>query len=519
MTQAVDPATGTTKGPAQRVTLDAAQGLLDVSPDGTLIAYTTTRWSDGNSRLQVVPARGGPVKSIQSARNFYAPRFAPDGQSVYITAYSFDGQPSKLLRVPVRGGDATLVMQKPSFAGTYLSWKGAEVTIHTQQGHFTAVTLHGDTLWSISNATRPVSFSPDGKSTLVTTSETGAGVRLFPLNGGKPHDITAGDTYDYPSGWSADGQRVFIETPGGTKNALVSVSVDGKHRESIPSPTNTSWKGLASIVGDGRFLVSQAMGSASDKYRAVFDTKTRTQTTVGHTADFRSISGPGGYWSSVPALYFLDRDSNGTELRKLGDDGQLRTVRRLSFDVPAKARRVSFANDRLAYWVTEGDSAVLYLADADLTPKRVYAFRGFVNESSLSFDGSALAAVTTSGPKASNPTSYVTLLSFSRSGDLDHAPRLILTIDPWDLLWLRDNRSVIAMQVADGGMDTRVLKFSLDAAQSVNLTAGEKMTFWDQYPSPDGKWTVLPVEKARGGSIWRVDLEAAAKAWQERKRK
>jgi hypothetical protein len=206
------------------------------------------------------------------------------------------------------------------------------------------------------------------------------------------------------------------------------------------------------------------------------------------------------------------------ELRRLGGDGQLSSVRRLSFDLPSNAE-VSFANDRLVYWVRSADSAVLYVADHDRAPKRVYAFQGSVTSSVLSFDGSALAATTLSGPARGTALSHVMMLGITPSGALAGVPRSIQTSAVWDLMWLRDNRSFLALENIDNALTTRIDKFTMDSARPVIVTAGEPMTFWDQYPSPDGRWTAIPVEKARGGTIWRIDLEAAAKAWQTRTRK
>lgn len=522
MTQAIDRGTGAAKGAPKRVTLDEGE-MLDVSPDGSFIAYTTLKWSDGKQRLQLVPARGGPARVIHSAANLYNPRFAPDGQSVFVTVIaSSDGmlmrKPSQLLRVPAQGGSATVVLEAPFMSGP-LHFVDAKIALLKGPDYYTAVTFSGDTVWSIPSPamSRATRLTGDGKSMLMVTWAIGAGIRLFPLNGGVPRDLTTGNAYDYPAGWSTDGKRLLIAPERQKEKGLLSVSVDGQHREFIPFPADSAWS-EPQILGDGHLWVFPHLSSATDRYLSMYDTKARTLSTVARSANLKGINGPGGYWTGVPALYYLDRGANGMELRKLGDDGQLRTVRRLSFDMPSTAK-VSFANDRLVYWVTAGDSAILFVADPDRAPKRVYAFRGSVGESSLSFDGHTLAATTLSGPARGTALTHVMMFGLTPSGDLAGAPRSIQTSGVWDLMWLRDNRSLLALENTDDGLVTRVLSFSMDAARPVNVTAGEPMTFWDQYPSPDGKWTALPVEKARGGAIWRVDLEAAAKAWRERKRK
>jgi Tol biopolymer transport system component len=518
MTQAIDSRTGAAQGTPQRVTLDDALDLV-VSPDGSLIAYTTGVRSDGKHRLQVVPARGGPARVVHaSAQPMRKPHFAPDGQSIYVTVVALKKKPSQLVRVPIGGGPTTVVFESLSEATRGIEMIGADVVLLVGRNRLNGVTLRGDTLWSMP---RPAAsgmlpgFTADGKSMLLPTSETGARIRLVPVNGGAPRDITAGDTYDYPAGWSADGQRVYIASDN---NGLHSMSVDGKHSEFIPFPADSQRSGPALIIGDGRFWAFPRLRAVSDGYLSVYDTKTRALNVVARSADLREVVGPGGYYTSAPALYYLDRGANGTELRSLGGDGQLRTVRRLSFDLPTEAI-VCFANDRLAYWVKSADSAVLYVADHDRAPKRVYAFRGTVTYAALSFDGSALASTALGEPAGGTGLYQVMMLGITPSGALTGVPRSITTSAVWDLMWLRDNRSLLALENIDNALTTRVVKFTMDAARPVVVTGGEPMTFWSQYPSPDGRWTAIPVEKARGGTIWRIDLEAAAKAWQARPRK
>lgn len=530
MTQAIDPGTGKAKGAPQRVTLDEATGL-DLSPDGSLIVYSTRRWADAKTRLKVVPARGGPARVIHSAVYFRPPpRFAPDGRSVFATVISGDRAPNQLLRVPVHGGAAKVVLEMPWSSGP-MRWVSANVALLQGPDRLSAVTLSGDTLWSIPDPPGSMSamrLSPDGKSALLPTHQSrGADIHLVPTDGGTPRNLTTGVAhdspiegvpYDYPAGWSADGRRIYIETERQKKKGILVVDVDGHPGEFIPLPTDSNRIGFPRIIADGRIWV-WPQRSAADRYLSLYDTKTRTQSILPRSAGLKRINGPGGYDVGVPELYYLDRGANGLELRKLGGDGQLRTVRRLSFDVPPTAK-VSFANDRLVYWVPAGDSAVRYVADADRVPKRVYALRGSVGESPLSFDGRSLAVSTLSGPARGSALTHVMMLGLTPSGDLAGEPRSIQTSMVWDLRWLPDNRSLLALEMQEDGSVTRVMKFSMDAARPVNVTAGEPGKFWNQYPSPDGVWTAIAVEKgSRGGTIWRVDLEAAARAWRARARK
>ena len=65
---------------------------------------------------------------------------------------------------------------------------------------------------------------------------------------------------------------------------------------------------------------------------------------------------------------------------------------------------------------------------------------------------------------------------------------------------------------------TRVLRIPMDEGQQpTSLTPNEKRTFWDQYPSPDGRYVAIPVEQFGSSTLWSIDVDVAGKAWREKK--
>jgi hypothetical protein len=81
-----------------------------------------------------------------------------------------------------------------------------------------------------------------------------------------------------------------------------------------------------------------------------------------------------------------------------------------------------------------------------------------------------------------------------------------------------DGRAVTLLEEKGTSTETRVIRVPVSASeQVVSLTPGERGTFWGQLTSPDGRYVAIPVEKFGASTLWSIDVEAAAKAWREKK--
>jgi Tol biopolymer transport system component len=81
---------------------------------------------------------------------------------------------------------------------------------------------------------------------------------------------------------------------------------------------------------------------------------------------------------------------------------------------------------------------------------------------------------------------------------------------------LPDSRSVLV--VDDAADRTRVLRVPMEEGQQpTSLSPNERNKFWDQFPSPDGRYVAIPVEQFGSSTLWSINVEAAAKAWRENK--
>ena len=145
------------------------------------------------------------------------------------------------------------------------------------------------------------------------------------------------------------------------------------------------------------------------------------------------------------------------------------------------------------------------------------AVHGDVAELAWSPDGSTLAGVVRSA-QSGNGIAHVVFARVSDDGRMNGTHRFVPTDRAWDLYWQPDGRSVLVMEEQGSTQRTRVLRVTMDEGrQPVSITPNEKGTFWDQYPSPDGRYTAIPVEQFGGSTLWSIDVEEAAKAWRAKK--
>ena len=87
-----------------------------------------------------------------------------------------------------------------------------------------------------------------------------------------------------------------------------------------------------------------------------------------------------------------------------------------------------------------------------------------------------------------------------------------------DLFWAADDRSLIALEYPESGFDTRLIRIPANGGAPSYILREGQATFWDHHPSPDGRYTLVPVEVAQGSTLWRVDLKAAEAAYKQRRR-
>lgn len=526
-----DPVAGRIVGPLKRVSLDETGAWgFDISSDGTRIVYVD------RNRLRVIPASGGAATTIldYSAPGngmLMTPRFSADGREVFVSALEQGNAHSRVLRVPATGGAVTMVMVGPPDG---MAWRVAAAPAKDRAIVYgprttSILTLRGDTLAIVPQAWpgTSVSFSRDGRRLLKAFTGSSQIVRLIPTSGGKPIDATPGKGIHDPISWSADGKRLFSlvgdTTPERWKAGMLVSEVESGARRFIPfAPSDTAftWKtwGLLSVSGDGRFWALLPRPSASPASGLVlYDTESRRAREVTKAA-VHLVGSEHGPRQGGTEFYYVEQRGAEFELRAVSGAGEPRVL--LASARLRAPTLIRVHGDRVAVSEIRGDSTVLYLARVGSQERQLTTIAGHISSIAWSPDGFTLAGTVKSPGSAAAAEYTVMLLGVTEQGSLARAPRFVRTDRSWDLAWLADGRAVTILENQTQSERTRVLRVPVDQGQQpTSLTPNERGTFWDQYTSPDGRYVAIPVEQSGPSTLWSIDVEAAAKAWREKRRK
>lgn len=167
------------------------------SPDGQTLAVTLSR--EGGSQLYLMSRTGGtPRRLTNSGAIDTEPCFSPDGRTLYFV--SDRGGSPQIYRMPVAGGAA----ERVTFSGNY----------------------------SISPA-----ISPDGR-TLAYISRQGNAFKLqtMDLQSGTVTGLTDTNDDESPS-FAPNGRLVIYATRAGGRDVLMTTTLDGKIKATLPSPS------------------------------------------------------------------------------------------------------------------------------------------------------------------------------------------------------------------------------------------------------------------------------------------
>jgi serine/threonine protein kinase/WD40 repeat protein len=282
----------------------ANAGPMDVSPDGTRIAFTN---GGVDSDLVEVPLDGSTVREVlATSGNETNPSWSPDGASLAYVQDSHDGgtriwlrtvdgswsrplhepgPPGSTFTNPRFSPDGRRIVYEMWSQEGYTVWVtavsgGAPVRLTTERDHMHSPAWSPDGNWIAYRANigdrRLLEKAPSGGGRPITLAQTvsasgiswsptgdwilysdGLGLRLTPAAGGESRDLT-----DRPSasfGFSRDGRRVYFTRSDGARWALWSVQVPSglaRKERSLDVPASAALRGFSLHPDGTRFLAS-----------------------------------------------------------------------------------------------------------------------------------------------------------------------------------------------------------------------------------------------------------------------
>lgn len=292
----VVPSSGPASSAIQFTRGEKSVSNVEWSPDGKSIAFTTSRGTEEEPQVWMIPADGGEASEITNhkggVRGF---QFSPDGKSLLLVAQD---QPPKDEETRKKDKDDAMVIdhdfkmahlwlwdldkktEKRLTDGTFTvsdpHWSpdGARITYTTNP---TPKADDGGktTLWVLtvasgdkkklvegSRPTHTARWSADGKWIAYLGSATDAGVNqthlyVISAEGGAPRELTT--SFELDAGapvWSSDGRSIYFtsETRESTEVFAADVSAAAVHQVSQHGGTLN----LAELSHDGRFAVGTA---------------------------------------------------------------------------------------------------------------------------------------------------------------------------------------------------------------------------------------------------------------------
>jgi serine/threonine-protein kinase len=440
---------------APPIALNQGARLLDVSPDGSLIAYVGNDVAGGQALfLRRADAVGATL--VEGTKGALQPFFSPDG------AWLGFVQEGDIKKVRVAGGPALTVARGADPWGIH--W-GATNTIIFRSGSSIAVVpaaggnpreVAGD---SVGAMLRWPELLPDGRAALVTLFPAleRAQIALLDVETGSLDTVIPEGTHPH---YLQTGHVVYGHPDGG----VFAVPFDVGARRVTGDPVPVVEDVLVFGGGATQFAVS-ASGTAA------------------YAGGARSLD----------ELVLVDLDGRETPIP--GDVGGFAGPR-----FSPDGRRIAFTLDQ------SGTGSDIYVHDLELSTRSRITFTGSNRYSSWSPDGAWLVfASSREGSEGNDP--------YRRRADGGGSEEALLQIsgEHFPQEQLADGTLLYRENSAGGGRDL-LIKTPADSAAKVFLNNP-----WDEIApriSPDGRWVAYSSNETAGFEVYVTSFPEAAGRWQ-----
>jgi eukaryotic-like serine/threonine-protein kinase len=264
------------RGPGESAERDltvlSSSYLLDLSMDGRLALIREESPGRGSYSLYARPTDGSPAKRISEG---IAGSLSTDSRWVLAV---LEGPPRRLVRVPTGAGQAepiALGSIQPDWAVWFPDDRRILVC-GRQPGRAESTFV----LDSLATVPRPIAgvricptnrdaISPDGRLFAALDAEGKA--KVFPVDGGDPHEIPALVPWTRPVQWAPDGSSMFVRDPLKVPARVYRVHLATGRKDfwkelDTPDPTATHSIGQVRLTRDGRYYAYGYERSLTDLY-------------------------------------------------------------------------------------------------------------------------------------------------------------------------------------------------------------------------------------------------------------
>jgi dipeptidyl aminopeptidase/acylaminoacyl peptidase len=507
MSIAFDARTGRASGPPRQVTLEGiatARTLIPrpVSPDGRWLLYYPCC---SERSIRIVPAEGGEARVI--ARPPAQPGqivWSSDGESVLYVYLDAATETRHRVRAFLDGRPEQTVLSTQEPPGIALpdGRHAIRVPLGSAMDPREGTLLDGYAQ-PLARFEVPEDFalrgiSPDGRAILGRSSQAGGALTYVPLAGGPSLQITTGERYDWPQGWSARGEIVHA-----TRVADSLAITSGTVRR-VLSPPPGQRVAVGAVAGDWvAYSVGDRVTNRSLRVLNMVDGREITLSDMNYQVPGNAtVRGAGGWYGlSGEDFIFYERDGSRVRLVAARPNGATRLLRELPVDVAARGP-VSVAGSRIA-WTGSGDRAgdLLIAAGSTDQPRRVYAAPAQITEITFSHDGARVALGLADGS--------FQVLRLGADLSVIGEPQVVpVPFEYWyETQWLPDASGFTTLAQIRGEPEPDIVLIRLnDPQRPVNLTRDDPNPVWGYALAPDGSRVAYPSEINRGSTVWRIDL-------------
>jgi Tol biopolymer transport system component len=522
-----DTRTGELSGAPRQISLDGVTAWSwrnpAISPDGRSIAYVA-----GANAIKVIPLTGGTARTLIEAKGFATSlAWSPDGR--FLNYETADGQEWVRMQVSL-DGDPPIVKVRSSERlgplsqdGRYSFWIsfGGQTGPSNFRWFDTNGRLLGETklppfVQVVAN------LGAHGRYIPVASEAPRTSVKVVAVSGGPIRKVSAGNSWDWPGGWSADGKLVQVMTEDQGHAALAQYTVSGELKSQVRLPDDVRL-GRAIGIRDGHLIYRGEVNTPQRARLMALSLKDGRREELAQDFLPGSVLPPlgAGYFIGEGEFYYRQSREGRVELRAMRPGEKSRLIG--EFPASALASAIVFQN-RIVYTETVKDTLRRLQLIAGLgQPPKTLATLGAAPYVTWSQDGRQLLV-------SVGTTQKFFIYTFDADGNVQGLPKVLQLPfeESYGAIWLPDGSGLTMIARPYGSKASEIVVVRLaDPQNPVLLTKDDPEPKSSFVLSPDGKYVAYASSDGKEGAPWQrhlsgssiylIDVELILKQLQARK--